>query len=447
MTHRMFVSCIDFIRRQRLALVVLAHSTLFMLFWPSLSMAATETPRDFIVAVVDAIPITNHDVLLRSDKLRKELQIAGKPAPITLRKDALEQLITERALLEQAKSFGVEVDNLAVDQAELKLAAQQQLSLDALHRKIRSEGSSVERLRRELRDQLIMQRFADRNVPSRIQISDSEIEAEIKARIEASNDQNPQIELAHILVSVPEKAGPESIATARQQAQEILSRLQAGADFAAMAESLSDSPDRQNGGLMGVRPLDRYPTLFAQAVRNLKVGQLAPLLRSDAGFHILKLVEKRSSNVALVTETHVRHILLRPSAQLSLNAARARLSELRRQIESGKANFASLARDNSQDGSSTQGGDLGWIPPGVFVPEFEEVMNKLEPGQLSDPTVSRFGVHLIEVLGRRQAAVGERELREMVRASLREKKYPAAFDSWAAEIRGQSYVEYRDPPQ
>lgn len=425
----------------------LAFCVLMVSGWSGLSHAATEAPRDFIVAVIGSVPITNHEVQLRSAKLRQERLAAGKPVSSTLSKEALEQLITERALLEESKSFGIDVDSVAIDQAELKLAAQQKLSLEALHRKLREEGSSVERLRRELREQLIMQRFADRNVPARIQISDSEIDAEIKARIEASSDINPQIELAHILVAVPDKAGPDSIATAKQQAQEILARLQAGADFAAMAESLSDSPDRQNGGLMGVRPLDRYPELFAQAVRSLKVGQFAPLLRSDAGFHILKVVERRNSNVAQVTETHVRHILLRPSSQMSLNAARARLSEFRRQIESGKASFAALARDNSQDGSSAQGGDLGWIPPGVFVSEFEEVMNKLSPGQLSDPTVSRFGVHLIEVLGRRQAAVGEREFREMVRASLREKKYPAAFDSWAAEIRGQLYIEYRDPPQ
>ena len=415
--------------------------------YPMVSMAATEVPRDFIVAVVDSSPITNHDVQLRASRLRQALLAAGKSVSANLSKNALEQLITERALLEQAKMQGIDVDNAAVDQAELRAAAQQKLSLDALHRKVREEGSSVERLRRELREQLIMQRFAERNVSARIDISDAEIDAEIKARIEASNDQNPQIELAHILVAVPEKASPENVAVARQQAQEILTRLQAGADFAAMAESLSDSPDRKNGGLMGVRPLDAYPTLFAQAVRPLKLGQFAPILRSDAGFHILKVVERRSTNVALVTETPVRHILLRPSGQLSVNAARARLSELRRDIESGKATFAALARENSQDGSSVQGGDLGWIPPGVFVPEFEDVMNKLDPGQLSDPTVSRFGVHLIEVLGRRQAAIGERELRDMARSSLREKKYPAAYDSWAAEIRGQSYVEYRDPPQ
>lgn len=409
--------------------------------------AAADVPSDFIVAVVDSTPITNHEVQLRVARLRQERLAAGKSGGTQLSKEALEQLITEKALLDNAKASGVEVDNAAIDQAEIKLAAQQKLTVEALHRKVRAEGSSVERLRRELREQLLMQRLADRNVPARIQISDAEIAAEIKSRIEASNDQNPLIELAHILVAVPEKASAESVQVARQQALEILSRLQAGADFAAMAESLSDSPDRANGGLMGVRPLEAYPTLFGQAVRNLKVGQFAPLLKSDAGFHILKMVERRSANVALVTETHARHILLRVNSQLSLNAARARLSEFRRQIESGKATFPSLAREHSQDGSSVQGGDLGWIPPGVFVSEFEEVMNKLEPGQLSDPTVSRFGVHLIEVLGRRKAAIGERELREMVRSGLREKKYPAAFDSWAAEIRGQAYVEYRDPPQ
>ena len=409
--------------------------------------AAQVAPRDFIVAVVDSTAITNHDVQLRVEKMTADFKRAGKPIPANLSKDALERLITEKAVLSQASQLGIDVDSAAIDQAEIKLAVQEKLTVDALHRKVRADGSSVERLRKDLRDQLVIQRYADRNVPARIQVSDAEIDAEVQARIEASSDLNPQIELAHILVAIPEKASAEAVGVARQQAQEILTRLQGGADFAAMAEALSDGSERTNGGLMGVRPLDRYPTLFAQAVRHLQVGEFAPLLRSDAGFHILKMVERRKTKAVLVTETHVRHILLRSGGALSLNAARAKLSEFRRQIESGKATFAALARDNSQDGSSTQGGDLGWIAPGVFVPEFEEVMDKLAPGQLSDPVTSRFGVHLIEVLGRRQAAIRERELRDMVRGQLRDQKYPALFDAWAAEVRGQSYVEYREPPQ
>ena len=412
---------------------------------PASSLA--EATSDFIVAVVETTPITNQEVQRMASNLKKEWAAAGKPIPSNLTQQALERLIRDRAVLEQAKLVGVRVEDTDVDREELKVAQQRKLSLEALHRELKSEGSSAEQLRQTLRDKLILERFADSAVPARIQINDVEIDAEIEARKQASTDLNPMIELAHILIAVPEKASPANVEIARQQAQEILTRLQGGADFAGMASSMSDSPDRSNGGLMGVRPLDRYPTLFADAVKSLQVGQFAPLLRSGAGFHILKVVERRQSNVVTVTETHVRHILLRPGGQLSLTVARARLSEYRRQIESGKANFANLAREHSQDGSSVQGGDLGWIPPGVFVPEFEEVMEKLAPGQLSDPVVSRFGVHLIEVLGRRQAAIQDRELRDMVRGYLRQRKYNPAYENWANEIRAAAYVEYRDPPQ
>ena len=413
----------------------------------STTFAAESNTSDFIVAVVESTPITNNDVQRRIARLKKSAAQAGNVPSADLRKQALEQLITERAVIEQAKTSGVEVDRTAVDREELRVAAQEKLTLDGLHRKLVAEGSSAEQLRRDLRERLLIDRLADRYVPSRIQITEDEVTQATKERIANSVDDNPQIELAHILIAVPEKAATSAVDAARLQAQETLARLKSGADFAALAESLSDSPDRRNGGLMGLRPLDRYPTLFADAVKSLQVGQFAPVLRSGAGFHILKVIERRSSNAVTVTETHVRHILLRPSGQLSLVVARARLSDYRRQIESGKATFEGLAREHSQDGSSLQGGDLGWIAPGVFVPEFEEVMNQLAPGQMSDPSVSRFGVHLIQVLGRRQAAIQERELREIVRNTLRESKYKETFDRWAAEVRGQSYIEYRDPPQ
>jgi len=198
---------------------------------------------------------------------------------------------------------------------------------------------------------------------------------------------------------------------------------------------------------MGVRPSDRYPSLFVEGTQALKVGEVSAVLTSGAGFHILKLVSKRSSQTLTVTETRVRHILLRPSSQLSQNAARAKLAEDRRNIEAGRADFAALAIEHSQDSSSSSGGDLGWIPSGVFVPEFEKVMNSLAIGQLSDPVVSRFGVHLIQVLARREAAVSEREAREMARNSLRDKKFDEAYQLWVQEVRGRAYVEYRDPPQ
>jgi peptidyl-prolyl cis-trans isomerase SurA len=197
---------------------------------------------------------------------------------------------------------------------------------------------------------------------------------------------------------------------------------------------------------MGLRPANRYPTLFVDATKGLNVGDVT-LVRSGAGFHVLKLVTKRASSVVTITQTHPRHILLRPGGQLSQTTARAQLAEYKRQIEAGKADFAKLAREHSQDASGPEGGDLGWVSPGMFVPEFEEVMNKLQPGQIADPTISRFGVHLIQVLERREAPINERELRDMARNSLREKKFDETYQLWAQEVRGRAYVEYRDAPQ
>ena len=437
----MLVPLHRFTRRlcQRLALLTLAAVAPMTL--------AAEATRDYIVAVVDSVPITNHDVRLKATVLQQEAQRAGKPLPALPLKPALERLIAEKASLELAREMGIQVEAAAIDQAELALASQQNMSLQALHAKVRADGSSPERLRRELSDQITIQRLAERNVPGRIQISDADIDAEVQARLQASGNLNPDVELAHILIAVPDNAGPEQVAVLRQRAEQALERLRQGADFATLALQMSNGAERERGGLMGLKPLDRYPTLFVDAVRPLGVGQFAPLLRSGAGFHILKVVQRRTSAVATVTETHVRHILLRPGGQLSLVQARARLAEYRRAIEAGRANFAALAREHSQDGSAAQGGDLGWIGPGVFVPEFEEVMNTLQPGQLSDPLVSRFGVHLIEVLGRRESPIGERDLREMVRNQLRARKYPEVFEAWAQEVRGRAYVEYRDPPQ
>jgi len=404
--------------------------------------------RDFIVAVVDSVPITNHDVRLRAPQLRDQLKQQGRLVPEgeALLKASLERLIVERALLQFAKESGVTIEEEAVTQAEQRLAAQDQISVDALHQKIKSAGSSVERLRQDLRDQLTLQRLTERNVPGRIKISDTELDQAVRDRQNASLDTNPDIELGHILVAVPEKASEAEVATLQAKAQAALARLKRGEDFARVAKETSDSPDRDKGGLMGVRAANRYPTLFVEATQKLTVGDVA-LVRSGAGFHLLKLVSKRASSVVTITQTHPRHILLRPGGQLSQDAARAKLADFKRQIEAGKADFAQLAREHSQDGSAPQGGDLGWISPGMFVPEFEEVMNPLQPGQIADPATSRFGVHLIQVLERREAPISERELRDMARLALREKKFDETYQLWAQEVRGRTYVEYRDAPQ
>ncbi len=392
------------------------------------------TGRNFIVAVVDAEPITNHDVNLRVSQIRQQLSQQGRSVgpDSSLLREALERLINEKALLQFAKETGVDVDN---SNGELSEPATKPDTARAL-------GA-----RQEQREQLTLQRLTERNVPSRIKISDAEIDQVLREQKGAQVNTAADIELGHILVAVPESANEEQIQRLQSKAQEILTRLQQGADFSSVAKEVSDGAERDKGGLMGLRPSERYPALFVDATQSLKVGGLSEVVRSGAGFHILKLVSKRSSQTMTVTETRVRHILLRPNSQLSQNAARAKLAEDRRAIEAGKADFAQLAQEQSQDTSSTSGGDLGWVGPGMFVPEFEQVMNKLAIGQMSDPTVSRFGVHLIQVLARREAAISEREVRDMVRNSLREKKFDEAYQLWVQEVRGRAYVEYRDAPQ
>jgi peptidyl-prolyl cis-trans isomerase SurA len=283
-------------------------------------------------------------------------------------------------------------------------------------------------------------------VPGRIRVSDVEIDNAIKSREKASVSTAAEMELGHIFISVPENSSDARVAELRAKAQSALDRVQRGGNFGAIAKEVSQSPEKENNGLMGVRPADRYPSLFVDAVANLRIGETAPLVQSGAGFHILKLVSKRTVTNATITETRARHILLRPGGQLSQTAARAQLATYKTQIESGRADFAQLAQQHSQDASAAGGGDLGWVAPGMFVPEFEEVMNKLQIGQIADPLVSRFGVHLVQVLARREAPITERELRDLVRNSLREKKYDETYQLWAQEVRGRAYIEYRDPP-
>jgi peptidyl-prolyl cis-trans isomerase SurA len=229
-----------------------------------------------------------------------------------------------------------------------------------------------------------------------------------------------------------------------------VARARAGEDFGTLAREFSDAPDRdKTGGQLGLRSADRYPPLFIQATQPLRAGDIAGPVRSDAGFHVLKVVDKRQASLPgmTVTQSQARHILLRPSAQLSESVAKERLTDFRRRILAGQADFGTLARENSQDGSAREGGDLGWASPGQFVPEFEDVMNRLAPGQISEPLVSRFGVHLIQLVARRETTLSPREQREIVRNLVREKKLDEAFKTWAQEVRGRAYVEFRDPVQ
>jgi peptidyl-prolyl cis-trans isomerase SurA len=286
----------------------------------------------------------------------------------------------------------------------------------------------------------------EREVGVRTRVLDVDIDKYLAER-NVINAKDAELNIAQILVTVPEGASPDVLAQRQSRANAALARVLGGEDFATVAREVSEDGNRARGGEIGLRTASRLPDLFVEQVRGLRPGEVSPtVLRSGAGLHVLKLLERRDMSGVRITQTRARHILLRPSAQLSVDVARQRLSDMRAQIERGSSNFESLARQFSEDASAAQGGDLGWVNPGAFVPEFEEAMNRLSVGGISQPVVSRFGVHLIEVVERREVTLDAKQVREQARNALREQKFEQAYLEWLKELRSRAYVEMRDPP-
>jgi len=415
--------------------------------------APVQRAAEFIVALVNSEPITNTEVLTRVQRLIQENPDAERVPRPELARLVLERLISERAQLQLAKETGIKVDEIAVDQAEQTVARQNQLTLPELRQRVAAEGISQQAFRNDLRDQLMLTRLRGREVDSKVKVSDAEADQFLQDQRNSGGKGDPSmlnLNLAQLLVAVPENATEAQVAQAQQKAQGLAQRARAGEDFAKLVQDNSDAPDRANGGALGMRTADRYPPLFVEAVQSTAVGGIVGPVRSGAGFHVVKVIAKEQigSADAVVTQTHARHILLQNDPKRTTEQAVAQLAEFKRRIQAGNgADFASLARDNSQDGSAKDGGDLGWARPGMFVPEFEEAMNRLAPGQISDPVVSRFGVHLIQVLERRNVKPSQDEQREAARAVLRDQRTEEAFNTWAQEVRARAYVEFRDPPQ
>jgi peptidyl-prolyl cis-trans isomerase SurA len=404
---------------------------------------------DFIVAVVNQELVTAVEIEQRLARIRAEAARAGQKLPpdAQLRQQVLDALIDERVILSYARDTGARVDEAELDRAVASVAAQNQITPAQLRERLRQDGIDLQRFRANLRDQIMIERVRERELQQRIKVSDADIDAFIEKQRREAGGQS-EYNLAQILVPVPEGASAAEVEKLRAQAEQALQRVLGGEDFAAVARQVSQDANREKGGEIGMRPAERLPDVFVERVRSLQPGQVAPqLLRSGAGFHVLKLLDKRDSAALRVTQTHARHILLRPSAQLSVEVAKQRLADYRRQIESGKQRFEDVARTQSQDGSAAQGGDLGWTSPGAFVPEFEQAMNALQPMGLSEPVVSRFGVHLIQVLERREVAVEPKQLRELARDTLREQRFDQAYADWVRELRSRAYVEMRESPR
>ena len=408
---------------------------------------ASNRNGDHIVAVVNTEAVTSMEVTQRVDRITAEARRANSTLPdaATLRQQVLDALIDERVQITFARDVGQKVDDSELDRAVANVAAQNQLTVPQLRDRLRADGMDMPRFRSSLRDQLLLERVREREVNNRIRITDADIDGVLAAqRAKSAGDE--QLNLAQILVTVPEGAAADVVAQRQARAELALARLKAGEDFSKVARDLSEDGNREAGGEIGLRPVARLPDLFVDATRALAVGQISAAQRSAAGFHILKVVDRQQGGAFTVQQTRASHILLRVSDKAQATAVSRRMEDLRRQIERGDKKFEDVARDVSEDGSAASGGDLGWASPGQFVPEFEEARAKLSPGGISPPVVSRFGVHLIKVVDRRSTTVDPKELREQARVQLREAKYEQAYLDWAKELRLRAYIELREPP-
>lgn len=408
-------------------------------------------PADFIVAVVNSVPITHSELTAAVKGMAQNLQRQRQAVPPAdeLRRKVLDQMINDRAQLHLAQETGIRVDDASVEQAVLDVAAQRQIDLPTLLSQLAKEGVSESQFRTQIRERMILSRLHEREVQSRIRVTDVEVDRAIQEQLESNKDPFAQeINLAQLLIAAPEKATPEQLASLYKQAEKILARIRSGEEFERWVQSIS-AADRSNGGSLGLRRADQYPQSFVLATEKLPVGGVSEIVRSGAGFHILKVIEKRAPSVLVRTiqQTRARHILLRQSAEMTQAVAQSLLANLKKQIQTGHATFQDLARAYSQDGSASQGGDLGWANPGMYVPEFEEALNRLAEGEISNPVVSRFGVHLIELVERRRVDLSPREVRELVRNQLRESRYQETYTNWAQEVRDRAFVEMREPPQ
>ena len=421
------------------------------------SAPAATRAADYIVAVVNSEPVTNHEVQVRAERIAQQIAQQGgaQPPRAALLREVLERTILEKAQLQAARELGIKVDDLAVTQAERGVAQQNNLSEAEMQRRLAADGITPERFREELRSQLLLQRLREREVDSRVKVSELDVDRYLRepqqpnaGTAAPAANAGGVINLGQVLVAVPENASPAEVAKLQARAQEVADKARAGADFAALARDYSQAPEAAAGGAMGLRPLSRYPELFAQATQSLEAGAVAGPLRSGAGFHVLKVLDKPSAGASgTAIKTRARHILLTTGPQLSETAAAAQLADYRRRILAGQADFAALAREHSRDGSAKDGGDLGWATPGRYVPEFEQALEALKPGEISEPLVSRFGVHLIQLQERAEQELTAPEQRAMARDALREKKTEEAYENWMRELRARAYVEYRDAPQ
>lgn len=402
------------------------------------------TPIDRIVAVVDNDVITLSEledrIRIVTDQIEKQ---GGKlPPQDVMQKQVLERLISDRVQLLLAAQTGLRVDDNQLDKTVARIAEQNKMSLEQFRKALQQEGISYAKFREDMRAEITLARLREREVENRVNVTEAEIDNFLINQA-SRNDVADEFEISHILIRVPEDSTPEAVQKLRDKAERALRQLQQGVDFAQVSAAMSDTPNALEGGQLGWKTSTQIPALFLDALNTMKSGQVSPILRSPNGFHILKLTNRRGGSSPLVIQqSHVRHILIKPSETVSEQDAKRRVDDLKERLDNG-GDFAELARLNSEDGSASKGGDMGWVGPGDTVPEFEKAMNALKIKEISEPVRTQFGWHIIQVTERREQDMGKEAARLKARQEIRARKSEEAYQDWLRELRDRAYVEYR----
>ena len=420
---------------------------LLFLFLPTAQLIANPavTPLDKIIVIVDDNIITQVELDERVRLISQQIKQKGGrlPPAATLRKQILERLIMEKLQLDRAEKTGIRINDEMVNNVITNIARENRLSMEQFRQAIAKDGYSFSEFRENIRRQIIISRLRKIHVENKVNISEQEIDNYINQSA-TNNSGNAEYHIGHILIATPEAATPDQIDKAKVKAQKVISELKMGDDFAQKAIAVSNDELALKGGDLGWRKTAQLPPFITSVVRNMAKNQIEGPLRSASGFHIIKLHDKRSSNQKhIVKQTLARHILIRQTEVLSRDEARSRLKAIQQRIKNGD-DFASLARASSDDkASAAEGGSLDWVSPGTMVPAFEEEMNKLKPGEISEPFLTRFGWHIVQVLSRRNHDNTKQFQRSQAIKLIRKRKTEEAIQDWLRRLRAEAYIDYR----
>jgi len=398
---------------------------------------------DRIVALVEQTVITEKELNDRIKTLVNQLNKQKIEIPPTdvLQKQMLERMVLEKLQISFAQQTGLKVEDALLDKTIERIAEQNKLDLAEFKKALASEGMSFRRFREDLRNEILLSRLKEREVDSKLSITEAEVENYLS--LQSKEQQSDEYNLSHILIRTPEDASPNKLAELKRKADDAFNQIKSGKDFAQVSAALSDAPNALEGGQLGWKNITQLPSLFADAVRNLKPGQTTEILRSANGFHIIKLNERRGGSSPLViTQSHLRHILIKVNEVTSEKEAKQRMEIIRERAEHGE-DFAELAKQYSEDSSASNGGDLGWVNPNENLPELDRAMEKLAIAEISPIIKSQFGIHIIQVTERRQQDMSKEAAKLKARQEIRARKSDEAYQDWIRELRDKAFVEIR----